>query len=127
MNDIRWDSRLIGIRGARGVGETTLILQYMKQFLPKDLSALYVSLDNIRVNTGNLRETFFFNQLDYRHTVEYSEKGDFTVDKKYTFEIGGKGKNTRQIYSLKNAYIAADDIEYGAENKIPLWMFGFLY
>jgi predicted AAA+ superfamily ATPase len=79
------------------------------------------------VNTGNLRESFFFNQLDYRHKVEYPEKGDFLIDGKYTFEIGGKGKNNRQIYSLPNAYIADDDIEYGSDNKIPLWMFGFLY
>ena len=78
-------------------------------------------------NLGNIRETFFFNQIDYRHSVEFPEKGDFYVDKKYTFEIGGKSKNQRQIYSLKNAFIAADDIEYGYENKIPLWMFGFLY
>ncbi|MDR1339168.1 MAG: AAA family ATPase [Prevotellaceae bacterium] len=79
------------------------------------------------VNTGNLRESFFFNQLAYRHRVEYPEKGDFLIDGKYTFEIGGKGKNSRQIYSLPDAYIAADDIEYGFDNKIPLWMFGFLY
>ena len=47
MTDINWDSRLIGIRGARGVGKTTLLLQYMKQFLQKDTSVLYISLDNI--------------------------------------------------------------------------------
>jgi predicted AAA+ superfamily ATPase len=80
-----------------------------------------------RVDVGNLRESFFFNQLDYKHRVEYPEKGDFLVDGKYTFETGGKGKNSRQIYSLPDAYIAADDIEYGSDNKIPLWMFGFLY
>jgi hypothetical protein len=80
-----------------------------------------------KANMGNLCESFFFNQLNYRHTVEYPEKGDFVIDKKYTFEMGGKGKNNRQIYSLDNAYIAADDIEYGFENKIPLWLFGFLY
>ena len=79
------------------------------------------------INMGNLRENFFFNQLDYKHTVEYSEKGDFLIDKRYIFEIGGKGKNNRQIYSLSDAYIAAADIEYGFDNKIPLWMFGFLY
>jgi predicted AAA+ superfamily ATPase len=79
------------------------------------------------INTGNLRESFFFNQLEYRYQVEYPEKGDFLVSGKYTFEIGGKGKNNRQIYSLPDAYIAADDIEYGSDNKIPLWMFGFLY
>jgi predicted AAA+ superfamily ATPase len=79
------------------------------------------------VNTGSLRESFFFNQLECRHKVEYPEKGDFLIDGKYTFEIGGKSKNNRQIYSLPDAYIAADDIEYGVDNKIPLWMFGFLY
>jgi len=80
-----------------------------------------------RADIGNLRESFFLNQLSYRHKVEYPEKGDFWVDKKYTFEIGGKNKNNRQIYSIPEAYIAADDIEYGVDNKIPLWMFGFLY
>jgi len=80
-----------------------------------------------RANIGNLRETFFFNQLNYSHTVEYSDNGDFLIDKKYTFEIGGKNKNNRQIYMLQNAYIAADDMEYGVHNKIPLWLFGFLY
>jgi predicted AAA+ superfamily ATPase len=88
---------------------------------------LAYALASSRANTGNLRESFFFNQLDYRHRVEYPEKGDFLIDGKYTFETGGKGKNNRQIYSLPDAYIAADDIEYGFDNKIPLWMFGFLY
>ena len=78
-------------------------------------------------NIGNMRECFFLNQLDYKHSVKYSEKGDFIVDDKYTFEIGGKSKNNRQINSITDAYIAADDIEYGFGNKIPLWMFGFLY
>jgi predicted AAA+ superfamily ATPase len=80
-----------------------------------------------RANTGNLRESFFFNQLDYKRRVEYPEKGDFLVDGKLTFETGGRSKNNRQIYSLPDAYIAVDDIEYGFDNKIPLWMFGFLY
>jgi predicted AAA+ superfamily ATPase len=80
-----------------------------------------------QTNIGSLRECFFFNQLDYHHKVEYPEKGDFIVDKTFTFEIGGKSKNQQQVYNLENAYIAADDIEYGVGNKIPLWMFGFLY
>jgi predicted AAA+ superfamily ATPase len=80
-----------------------------------------------QANIGSLRECFFFNQLDYHHKVEYPEKGDFIVDKKYTFEIGGKSKSQHQVYTLENAYVAADDIEYGVGNKIPLWMFGFLY
>jgi len=78
-------------------------------------------------NIGNVRETFFFNQLVYKHQVEYPENGDFFIDRKFTFEIGGKSKNKKQIYLLDDAYIAADNIEYGYDNKIPLWLFGFLY
>ena len=84
-------------------------------------------LASSRANVGNVRETFFFNQLACKYTVKYPQTGDFLVDEKYTFEIGGRSKNNRQIYSLANAYIASDDIEYGYENKIPLWLFGFLY
>lgn len=78
-------------------------------------------------NSGNLRETFFSNQLGYRHTLVYTDKGDFLVDGKFTFEIGGKGKNQKQIQTVNNAYVVADDILYGSQNKIPLWLFGFLY
>ena len=76
---------------------------------------------------GNMRETFFLNQLSYNHTVEYPNSGDFWVDKKFLFEIGGKSKPVKQIKEIKNAYIAADNIEYGFGNKIPLWQFGLLY
>jgi hypothetical protein len=79
------------------------------------------------VNIGNVRETFFANQVGFRHNLLYSHKGDFLVDKKYTFEIGGKGKNKHQIDGIENAFIAADEIEYGINQKIPLWLFGFLY
>ncbi len=78
-------------------------------------------------NEGNLRETFFANQLKYRHNLLYTEKGDFLIDEKYTFEIGGKKKTNKQIETLEKAYIASDTIEYGFGNKIPLWLFGFLY
>lgn len=79
------------------------------------------------VNKGNLRETFFANQLKQNHTITYTNLGDFLVDNKYTFEIGGKSKNNKQIKETSHSFIAADDIEYGFGNKIPLWMFGFLY
>lgn len=79
------------------------------------------------VNDGNLRETFFINQLNFLHTVEYSDPGDFFIDGKYTFEIGGKSKTIKQIKHINNSFVVADDIEYGSYNKIPLWLFGFLY
>ncbi|MDG3581265.1 ATP-binding protein [Galbibacter pacificus] len=92
-----------------------------------DNTNLIYLLARENANKGNLRETFFSNQLAYRHTLGYTEQGDFMVDDRFTFEIGGKGKNQKQIRLVENAYIVADDILYGSQNKIPLWMFGFLY
>jgi predicted AAA+ superfamily ATPase len=88
---------------------------------------LAYALAETNTDTGNIRETFFLNQLAYNHTVEYPNQCDFWVDKKYLFEVGGKSKSGRQMTGANNAYIAADNIEYGFANKIPLWLFGFLY
>ncbi len=76
---------------------------------------------------GNLRETFFFNQLQQNHKVTYTEQTDFCVDGKYYFEIGGKNKTTKQIKDLDNAFLALDGLTTGFRNEIPLWIFGFLY
>lgn len=76
---------------------------------------------------GNLRETFFINQLSNSHTVEYVKDGDFRIDGKFIFEVGDKNKSTDQIKDVKNSFIAADDIEYGNLKRIPLWLFGFMY
>ncbi len=78
-------------------------------------------------NIGNIRETFFFNQLSYVSDIRYSGKGDFLVNDKYLFEIGGKAKTYKQIADIPNLFVAADDIEYRYKNKLPLWLFGFLY
>jgi len=88
---------------------------------------LTFTLSKENANLGNNRETFFANQLSYHHQLNYTENGDFLIDKNYVFEVGGRNKKDRQIKELPNAYIAADDIEYGFKNKIPLWLFGFLY
>lgn len=77
--------------------------------------------------TGNLRETFFMNQLKPQHQVSYTNETDFLVDNTYFFEIGGKTKTQKQIKDLENAFVVADNIETGFGNKIPLWLFGFLY
>ena len=76
-------------------------------------------------NTGNLRETFFYNQLKVTGKVNSTEKGDFMVDNKYIFEVGGKGKKFTQIADIPNSYLAIDETEIGFGNKIPLWMLGF--
>lgn len=61
------------------------------------------ALGGMVVNIGNLRETFFANQLSYAHTVEYSSSAaDFLIDGKYTFEIGGSAKDGRQTADMVN-------------------------
>lgn len=79
------------------------------------------------VNKGNLRETFFVNQLSNTQQINYSDIADFKVNNEWIFEIGGKNKTPKQLKQAENAYIAADDVEIGYGNKIPLWLFGFLY
>lgn len=88
---------------------------------------LIYALSNDNANTGNIRETFFANQLAYHHQLNHTDNGDFLIDDKYIFEIGGKNKSDKQIKELPHSFIAADEIEYGFKNKIPLWLFGFLY
>lgn len=85
-----------------------------------------LSLNN--VNIGTARETFAVNQLGYQHRIEYGKKnGDFLIDGKYLFEIGGHNKTFDQIADIPNSYILADDTEWPAGNKLPLWMIGLLY
>jgi hypothetical protein len=84
-------------------------------------------LEREKPDMGNLRETFFFNQLNAIGSVTSSKKADFTFNNTYTFEVGGKNKGHEQIVGVENAYLALDNLEYGYANKIPLWLFGFLY
>jgi predicted AAA+ superfamily ATPase len=90
-------------------------------------SNLLHALSLTQVETGTERETFFVNQLAYRHQVEYGRRADYYIDRKYTVEVGGQSKDGKQIASTNDAFIAADNIEYALGNKIPLWLFGFLY
>ena len=76
---------------------------------------------------GMLRETFFASQVGYQHQLSYPEKGDVKVDDQWTFEIGGKNKNRSQIKNVPHSFVALDGIEMGHSQKIPLWLFGFLY
>ena len=82
---------------------------------------------NDKINIGTLREIFIANQLKYKHKISLPPKGDFLIDNTYTIEIGGKEKSFKQIENIENSYVVADDIEIGLGNKIPLWLFGFLY
>ena len=86
------------------------------------------ALATIQVNEGTEREVFFINQLSSKHVVEYSKtSADFTIDHQYTIEVGGKSKDGKQIAGVVSSYIASADEEYVLGNKIPLWLFGFLY
>ena len=88
---------------------------------------LACALETEKPDTGNLRETFFFNQLKAVSDITSAHKADFTVNNRYIFEVGGKNKGHEQIMGLENAYLALDHQEYGFGNKIPLWLFGMLY
>jgi hypothetical protein len=76
---------------------------------------------------GTVRETFFLNAVASRCSVSIPGDGDFLVDEKYLFEVGGKNKGFDQIKATQNGFLACDDIEQGVRAKIPLWLFGFLY
>ena len=89
---------------------------------------LLYALASTPVKIGTARECFAVNQLSYQHTVEYGkQQGDFKVDSKWTFEVGGEGKTFDQIADLPNSYVLADDIESPKGNKLPLWMIGMTY
>ncbi|TJZ60532.1 ATP-binding protein [Sphingobacterium olei] len=89
---------------------------------------LFHALSTKPKNDGSIRESFFVNQLrNAGYTVDLAKKGDFVVNGEHIFEVGGAKKRFDQIADIINAYIAADDIEIGTGNRIPLWLFGFLY
>lgn len=80
-----------------------------------------------RIDVGVKRETYFYNQVRKDHEVSFAGTGDFIVDGRYCFEVGGKGKRFGQIADLPDSYVVNDDVENTIGNKIPLWLFGFLY
>ena len=80
-----------------------------------------------RVDVGVERETFLNNQLRKDHAVTYTGVGDFVIDGKWTFEVGGRKKGFSQIAGVPDSYVVNDDVSVGRGNKIPLWLFGFLY
>lgn len=104
--------------GIRGLGKVT------KLYLENTNLAFVLGKEILDI--GNLRETFFFNQLAVQHEVSASPQSDFQVEG-CTFEVGGRNKGNGQIQGLDRAYIVKDGIEYGFGNIIPLWHFGFLY
>lgn len=87
---------------------------------------LAYALNDSVPNVGNLRETVFLTLVKPKYDVMASSVADFKVGK-YTFEVGGRNKKQKQIQGVDDAFVVKDDIEYGYQNVIPLWAFGFLY
>ncbi len=78
-------------------------------------------------NRGTIRESFFAMMLDKGHSLAHAKQGDFLVDDQFLFEIGGANKDTHQIAGHPHGFVVQDDIERGFRQRIPLWLFGFLY
>lgn len=91
-----------------------------------DNTNLVYNLAEEQQNTGNVRETFFLNQLRVNHQISSSVLADFKVDT-MDFEIGGKNKDLKQIKNAEKGFLVKDDIERGFLNTIPLWHFGLMY
>lgn len=104
--------------GIRGLGKVEKI--YL------DNTNLIYALGRENAEIGNVRETFFLNQVRVMQDVVASSVSDFVVDG-HTFEIGGRKKGKKQIDGMADAFVVKDDIEYGYGNVIPLWLFGFNY
>ena len=117
-------ARLINALSA--AGKSTSILQKPDKIFLENPNLHNTLSEN--ADKGSLREGFFLNQVrNAGHNISLPVTGDFLVDDLYTFEIGGKNKTTQQVSRIENAFIVADDIEAGIKNKIPLWLYGFLY
>jgi len=104
--------------GIRGLGKVD------KVYL--DNTNIIFNLAGEKSNSGNLRETFFFNQMRLKNEVISSKKADFVIDN-YMFEVGGKNKQQKQIEKDGKSFIVKDDIEFGYLNVLPLWAFGLNY
>lgn len=104
--------------GIRGVGKVD------KVYL--DNTNMAYLLGGNATDVGNIRKTFFYNQMRVVSDVISSRISDFEIDGK-TFEVGGKNKGKKQLSEAKEGYVVKDDIEFGSANIIPLWAFGLLY
>lgn len=117
-------AELITLLSSKNTGNK--ILQKPEKIFLNNTNILY-ALSNNQIEIGIVREIFFCNQLHYTHQINYPKVGDFIVDNRCVFEIGGKNKTTKQIKETDDGFLVLDEIEIGFNNKIPLWLFGFLY
>ena len=104
--------------GIRGLGKVEKV--YI------DNPSLMRILSGGKTDVGNMRETFFYNQMRVKNDVIFSRQSDFKIEK-YTFEVGGRKKGKKQIEDIPDSFIVKDDIEFAQGNVIPLWAFGLNY
>lgn len=104
--------------GIRGLGKVEKV--YI------DNPSLMQVLSGGKTDVGNMRETFFYNQMRVKNDVISSRQSDFKIEK-YTFEVGGRKKGKKQIEDIPDSFIVKDDIEFAQGNVIPLWAFGLNY
>lgn len=118
-------ARLINTLNAAGVSISTL---QKPEKIYLENPNLHRAIASTIPNPGSRRESFLLNQLrNAKHEVSLPNHGDFLVNRKYTIKVVGKNKGNEQLKGIEEAYIAADNMEIGVGNKIPLWLFGFLY
>ena len=157
MENVPYTPTISSLKSAIEVGDDRTLKEYLskldnagliKLLMKSSLSMkhidkpekIYLANTNLmytaQPDIGNVRETFFMNQLSNYYMqknnattkgIYASRIGDFYVEEKYTFEVGGKNKSFNQVKDKEDAFVVADDIEVGFGNKIPLWLFGFLY
>ncbi len=112
------------LRLSRSVNKKEAILVKPEKIYLNNPNLHFAYCDNKEI--GTLREVFFVSMLE-GYTLFIPTQGDFLIENKYIVEVGGKGKGFKQIKDMDNSFVVADDIEIGSGNKIPLYLFGFLY
>jgi len=90
MDEIDWNHRLIGIKGSRGVGKTTFLLQYAKENFGSDRCCLYVNFNN-----------FYFTQHSLvEFAGDFCKQGGKTLLIDQTFKYENWSKELRECYEL---------------------------
>ncbi|HLG03796.1 MAG TPA: AAA family ATPase [Bacteroidia bacterium] len=117
-------ARLISLLYPRG--RSVAVLQKPEKIYLHNTSLQYALAEG-EVEKGSVRETFFLSQVAPHYKVTMPPAGDFMLNNKFVFEVGGKGKDSKHIRGIKNSRVVRDDLEFPVGNVLPLWMFGLLY
>lgn len=125
MNYIKYlaDARLINIiypLGSEYPKKPTKVMMYNTN--------LTYAIFPIKTETQELMETFFVNALRTGHTVNQKSKETYyLIDGTRRFRVCDAQKEQRPHYTSNTIYARYNTETGGAENQIPLWLFGFLY